>query len=63
MIYVAAQDSSDKVAKVIYQSINYFPFVRFEKSMSYLYLCRLFGESVCMGFPEEINKMLKTEFS
>ena len=23
---------------------------------------RLFGESVCMGFPEEINKMLKTEF-
>jgi len=25
-------------------------------------LGRLFGESVCMGFPEEINKMLKTEF-
>jgi galactose-1-phosphate uridylyltransferase len=25
-------------------------------------LGRLFGESVCMGFPEEINKVLKTEF-
>jgi galactose-1-phosphate uridylyltransferase len=25
-------------------------------------LGRLFGESVCMGFPEEINKMLKLEF-
>jgi galactose-1-phosphate uridylyltransferase len=25
-------------------------------------LGRLFGESVCMGFPEEINKTLKTEF-
>ena len=25
-------------------------------------LGRLFGESVCMGFPEEINKMLKTDF-
>jgi UDPglucose--hexose-1-phosphate uridylyltransferase len=25
-------------------------------------LGRLFGESVCMGFPEDINKMLKTEF-
>jgi galactose-1-phosphate uridylyltransferase len=25
-------------------------------------LGRLFGESVCMGFPEEINKALKTEF-
>jgi len=25
-------------------------------------LNRLFGESVCMGFPEEINKVLKTEF-
>jgi galactose-1-phosphate uridylyltransferase len=26
-------------------------------------LGRLFGESVCMGFPEEINSMLKTEFN
>ncbi len=26
-------------------------------------LSRLFGESVCMGFPEEINSMLKTEFN
>lgn len=25
-------------------------------------LGRLFGESVCMGFPEEINKLLKSEF-
>ena len=25
-------------------------------------LGRLFGESVCMGFPEEISKLLKTEF-
>ena len=25
-------------------------------------LGRLFGESVCMGFPEDINKVLKTEF-
>jgi len=25
-------------------------------------LGRLFGESVCMGFPEEINKVLQTEF-
>jgi len=25
-------------------------------------LGRLFGESVCMGFPEAINKTLKTEF-
>lgn len=25
-------------------------------------LSRLFGESVCMAFPEEINKFLKTEF-
>ena len=25
-------------------------------------LGRLFGESVCMGFPEEINKLLKPEF-
>jgi UDPglucose--hexose-1-phosphate uridylyltransferase len=25
-------------------------------------LGRLFGESVCMGFPEEINKLLKVEF-
>jgi len=25
-------------------------------------LGRLFGESVCMAFPEEINRMLKPEF-
>jgi galactose-1-phosphate uridylyltransferase len=25
-------------------------------------LGRLFGESVCMAFPEEINRMLKSEF-
>ena len=26
-------------------------------------LGRMFGESVCMGFPEEINKLLKVEFN
>ena len=26
-------------------------------------LGRMFGESVCMGFPEEINGLLKVEFN